>query len=176
MNNNNKYNIEKIAELISTDLKKRAMYYDENPQFQTKNFDLIKEKNFLKIAIPKIMGGLGINLSSIIKSQIKIAQGDASTALGIGMHTIVCGFESENHLWPKQKRESIFKDIISNATLINNIASEAELGSPKNGGKPQTKIFRDKNNLLKLKGKKNWATISTGLDHLIVYAYNNESR
>ena len=174
-NNTNKYNIEKIAELISTDLKKRAMYYDENPQFQTKNFDLIKEKNFLKIAIPKNMGGLGINLSSIIKSQIKIAQGDASTALGIGMHTIVCGFESENHLWPKQKRESIFKDIISNATLINNIASEAELGSPKSGGKPQTKIFRDKNNLLRLKGKKNWATISTGLDHLIVYAYNNES-
>lgn len=175
-NHNINYDIEKIAALISIDLKKRAMYYDENPQFQTKNFDLIKEKGFLKIAIPKMMGGLGASLSSIIKAQIKIAQGDASTALGIGMHTIVCGFESENHLWPKQKRDFIFKDIASNSTLINNIASEAELGSPKSGGRPQTKIFKDKDNLLRLKGKKNWATISTGLDHLIVYAYNNDSR
>ena len=164
------------ASKISKKIKARAKYYDANPQYQKENFDLLKKESFLKLAIPKSIGGLEAPLSTILNTQIEIARGDASTALGIGMHHIVCGYESESNLWSTKKRDRVFELIISKNYLINNIASEEKLGSPKGGGKPQTKIYKDKNGILKLKGVKNWATLSTGLDLLIVYAYNSESK
>ena len=164
------------ASKISKKIKKHAKYYDANPQYQKENFELLKNDNFLKLAVPKIFGGLEGSLSTILKTQIEIARGDASTALGIGMHHIVCGYETESNLWPAKKRQEIFQSIIKKNYLINNIASEEKLGSPKGGGRPQTKIYKDKNGILKLKGIKNWATLSTGLDLLIVFAYNTESK
>jgi len=164
------------ASKIGKKIKKRAKYYDANPQYQKENFELLKKDNFLKLAIPKSFGGIEGSLNTILKTQIEIARGDASTALGIGMHHIVCGYEIESNLWPAKKRQEIFESIIKKNYLINNIASEEKLGSPKGGGKPQTKIYKDKNGILKLKGVKNWATLSTGLDLLIVYAYNTESK
>ena len=126
--------------------------------------------------MPKPLGGIEASLKTILKTQIEIAKGDASTALGIGMHHIVCGYDNESNLWPVKKRREIFRSIITNHYLINNIASEEKLGSPKGGGKPKTKVYKDKNGILKLKGEKNWATLSSGLDLLIVYAYNAESK
>ncbi|PZC41058.1 MAG: Acyl-CoA dehydrogenase [Chloroflexi bacterium] len=164
-----------IARIISKTIKKKALYYDENPQFQEQNFTLLIKKKYLTLAIPKSLGGLNISMPTIILAQLELAKGDASTALGIGMHTIVCGYESENFLWSKKQRESIFTSIVQNGLLINNIASEAELGSPKNGGLPTTEISIDSLNKLRLNGKKNWATLSTGLTFMVVYAINKET-
>tara|TARA_Y100000996_G_scaffold150225_1_gene115690 strand:- start:3350 stop:4522 length:1173 start_codon:yes stop_codon:yes gene_type:complete len=166
----------KKAKNIGNKIKKHAKYYDANPQYQKENFELLKANNFLKLALPKPLGGIEASLKTILKTQIEIAKGDASTALGIGMHHIVCGYENESNLWPVKKRREIFRSIITNHYLINNIASEEKLGSPKGGGKPKTKVYKDKNGILKLKGEKNWATLSSGLDLLIVYAYNAESK
>ena len=126
-----------LAKKISNQIKKRARYYDANPQFQKENFELLKKNNFLKLAIPKKIGGIEASLNTIIQTQIEISRGDASTALGIGMHHIVCGYENESNLWSIKKRKEIFQSIVQNHFLINNIASEEKLGSPKGGGKPE---------------------------------------
>ena len=81
-----------VARIISKTIKKKALYYDENPQFQEQNFTLLIKKKYLTLAIPKSLGGLNISMPTIILAQLELAKGDASTALGIVMHTIVCGY------------------------------------------------------------------------------------
>ena len=98
----------KKAKNIGDKIKKHAKYYDANPQYQKENFELLKANNFLKLALPKPLGGIEASLKTILKTQIEIAKGDASTALGIGMHHIVCGYENESNLWPVKKKTRNF--------------------------------------------------------------------
>ena len=80
--------------ILSDDLLKRCMErapaYDRDNTFFTEDFDELKASGYLNAAVPKELGGLGLNLEEIAKEQRRLAYHSAATALGVNMH-FYCG-------------------------------------------------------------------------------------
>ena len=161
---------QKIAKHISATSSK----HDRDGSFPHEHFDFMRDIGYLASAVPESYGGPGYGLTDIILSQFEIATGDGSTALSVGMHHMVIGTESIAKKWPDSLRERVFGEVVSEGVLLNNIASEPELGSPQGGGRPSTRLTPDSNGGWYLDGRKTWSTLAPELTYAITFAAVND--
>ena len=161
---------QKIAKHISTTSSK----HDRDGSFPHEHFAFMRDIGYLASAVPESYGGPGYGLTDIILSQFEIATGDGSTALSVGMHHMVIGTESITKRWPDSLRERVFGEVVSEGVLLNNIASEPELGSPQGGGRPSTALTPDSNGGWYLDGRKTWSTLAPELTYAITFAAVND--
>ena len=164
-------NLLKIAQEISSAISDTSALHDREGTFPHEHFRLMKEKGYISASIPSEYGGEGHGLTDIALAQYEIAKGDGSTALAMGMHHVSIGTESDSKLWPQHIREYVFRESIKKGAMINSLASEPDLGSPRGGGRPATTLIRGKlKNEWVLNGRKTWSTLSPALTFAITFA------
>ena len=71
--------------ILSDDLLKhcmeRAASYDQENKFFTEDFEELKNAGYLNAAVPKELGGLGLNLAEVGQEQRRLAYHAGATAL-----------------------------------------------------------------------------------------------
>ena len=75
----------------------RAGGYDRENRFFLEDFEELREERYLLAAVPKELGGLGLNLAEICHEQRRLARRSAPTALGVNMHLLATGIAA--NLW-----------------------------------------------------------------------------
>ncbi len=161
--------LEKSQE-IAKHISSTSSQHDRDGSFPHGHFDFMREIGYLASAVPESYGGPGYGLTDILLAQFEIGTGDGSTALSVGMHHMVIGTESTEKKWPDPIRQRVFSEVVSKGVLLNNIASEPELGSPQGGGRPSTVLTPDKSGGWYLDGRKTWSTLAPELTYAITFA------
>ena len=60
--------------------------YDRDNKFFEEGFKELKEAGYMLAAVPKELGGLGLNLAQICQEQRRLGYHAAATALAVNMH------------------------------------------------------------------------------------------
>ena len=85
--------------VLSDDLLKRCMErapgYDRDNKFCDEDFKELKEAGYLLAAVPKELGGLGLNLAQVCQEQRRLGYHAAATALAVNMHFYWTGLAAD---------------------------------------------------------------------------------
>jgi len=154
---------------LAKEFSKTASEHDRNGTFPFENYVTLHNAGYTSAAIPTANGGGGHELTDIVLAQLALAKGDGSTALGIGMHLVTTGTEAYSKSWPIELREKIFSDVVKHGSLINSLAAEPVMGSPRTGGLPETSLLPKKNGIWELNGRKIFSTLAPILTYFIIY-------
>ncbi len=73
----------------------RASTYDRENRFFTEDFEELRAAGYLKIAIPKELGGQGMSLAEVCNEQRRLAYRAPSTALATNMHLYWTGVAAD---------------------------------------------------------------------------------
>ena len=151
----------------------RAAGHDRAGSFPFENFEELASVGYLAAPIPVELGGGGHGLTDVVLSQLEIARADGSTALAVGMHLMTCGTEASARSWPAELRERVFGAVVSEGVLLNAVAAEPEMGSPRGGGRPMTTLVADgaaSGGGWLLRGRKTYTTLAPALRYFLVFA------
>lgn len=77
--------------------RSRAAGYDRENRFFQEDFDDLRQVGYLRMAVPKELGGLGFSLADVARETRNLASYAPATALGTNMHNYWVGVASE--LW-----------------------------------------------------------------------------
>jgi alkylation response protein AidB-like acyl-CoA dehydrogenase len=80
-----------LSEQLLTRCRERAAGYDRDNRFFQEDFDELKAAGYLKMAIPREFGGLGMNLVEVGRETRTLAQYAPATALALNMHNYWVG-------------------------------------------------------------------------------------
>jgi alkylation response protein AidB-like acyl-CoA dehydrogenase len=75
----------------------RAPVYDRENRFFSEDFEELKEAGYLKLPIPRELGGLGMSLAEVCQEQRRLGYYAAPTALAVNMHLYWMGIAAD--LW-----------------------------------------------------------------------------
>jgi alkylation response protein AidB-like acyl-CoA dehydrogenase len=159
----------RTARQLAAQFATTAAEHDRDASFPHENFEAMRDAGYLAAAIPTEYGGGGHGLTDIVLAQLALAKGDGSTALAVGMHLITTGTEATERNWPHTIRERIFRDVVDTGALINTVAAEPEMGSPRSGGRPATSLTPDGHGRWLLTGRKAFSTLAPALTYFITY-------
>jgi len=73
----------------------RAAAYDRENRFFTEDFEELRAAGYLKIAIPKELGGYGMSLADVCREQRRLAYRAPATALATNMHLYWTGVAAD---------------------------------------------------------------------------------
>src|SRR4051794_17581181 len=73
----------------------RAPVYDRENRFFTEDFEELRDSGYLKIAVPRDLGGGGLGLDEVVKLQRRLAYYAPATALAVNMHVYWTGLMSD---------------------------------------------------------------------------------
>ncbi len=158
-----------VAKTIAAQIRTTAPKHDRKGSFPHEHYQFMRNKGYLKALIPLENGGYGHGLTDLVLAQYEIGKGDGSTSVSVGMHHMIIGTEIETRSWPAKLRDSVFEGIVQNGALINSVASEPDLGSPRGGGRPVTKLEPISEGKWLLNGRKTWSTLAPELTYAIVF-------
>jgi alkylation response protein AidB-like acyl-CoA dehydrogenase len=129
----------------------RAAGHDRDGTFPHENFADLHASGYLALSIPREFGGGGASYLELALAQERLARGDASTALGAGMHLSILGrlgwavlagakgaAGGEAGGWTPERYATVARAVVEEGALLNSAASEPEMGSPSRGGRPAT--------------------------------------
>ena len=83
---------------------KRCGGYDLDNRFFQEDFDDLRRAGYLTMAVPKELGGGGMNLAQVAREQRRLAYYAPATALGINMHIYWVGLVAD--LWHRGDRSA----------------------------------------------------------------------
>jgi alkylation response protein AidB-like acyl-CoA dehydrogenase len=86
-----------LSEDMLTRFAERAPVYDRENRFFQEDFDELTRAGFLKMPIPKELGGLGMNLSEWGQEVRRLAKAAPATAVALNMHIYWMGMAAD--LW-----------------------------------------------------------------------------
>jgi acyl-CoA dehydrogenase len=75
-----------LAAELGAEFAPRAAEHDRENTFVRENFDRMRERGYLKLAVPEEFGGLGASMRQVVYAQAELARHCASTALAVNMH------------------------------------------------------------------------------------------
>jgi alkylation response protein AidB-like acyl-CoA dehydrogenase len=169
-----------LAGELADRLASRAARHDDEGSFPPENFADLRARGYLALSIPEECGGAGASILELALAQERLAQGDASTALGVGMHlsilgrlgtAVLAGDTHEAGGWKRERYARVARAVIDEGALINSAASEPEIGSPSRGGRPATTaVPLDDGAAYLLTGRKTFTTMAPALRFIIVSA------
>lgn len=157
------------AEPLALRFAERASAHDADSSFPFENFADLREAGLLALTVPEEYGGLGANELDYVPVLERIAWGDASTALALGMHLSNIGQLVEGKLW-LDRLPALCREIVEQGAMLNAAQAEPELGSPSYGGVPATVARSDGAGGWRLTGRKIYTTGAPGLRYFIVLA------
>jgi alkylation response protein AidB-like acyl-CoA dehydrogenase len=84
-----------LSDQLLEKCRERAPQYDRENRFCQEDFDDLKKAGYLKMAIPKELGGLGFRLAEVARETRRLATYAAPTALCINMHNYWVGVAAD---------------------------------------------------------------------------------
>ncbi len=150
-------------------LSQQAAARDRDAGFPFASFDLLREIGWIAAPIPREYGGGECSLADLVAAQTALAKIDMALAFSCGMHLMSVGSERSNLNWPAQLRDRIFRSVVQEGALCNQVASEPELGSPQGGGRPQTALTPDGPGRWRINGRKSFTTLAPDLTWFLTY-------
>ena len=150
-------------------LAEHAERHDREASFPFASFDLLREIGWLSAPIPREYGGEEHALADLVAAQTALAKVDMALAFACGMHLMSVGSERANRVWPDQLRERIFRSVVEDGALCNQVATEPELGSPQGGGRPRTALTPDGPGRWRINGRKSFTTLAPALTWFLTY-------
>lgn len=104
----------------------RCGSYDRENRFFQEDFDDLRRADYLTMAVPKELGGRGMNLAQVSREQRRLAYYAPTTALGINMHLYWVGLVAD--LWRRGDRslEWLLKETMADEVFN---AGHAERGN-----------------------------------------------
>ncbi|MEB3101706.1 acyl-CoA dehydrogenase family protein [Ferviditalea candida] len=160
--------LKKAADLASK-FAERAEKHDREGSFPFENFQDLRNAGITALTVPKQYGGQGISLYDMLLLLDVLAQGDGSTALGLGWHLGMIMNLRDARVWDERQFRQLCENVLQHGALINSCATEPATGSPSRGGRPET-TARMNTDGWELSGHKTWSTLSPILTHIIVTA------
>lgn len=148
----------------------RAREHDRDATFPFDSLDGLRAAGWLSAPVPREYGGAECSLTDLVAAQTALAKADMALAFAIGMHLMSVGAERANRVWPEQLRERIFRSVVEDGALCNQVATEPDLGSPQGGGRPQTALTPDGPGRWRLNGHKTFTTLAPALTWFLTYA------
>ena len=85
-----------LTESLLQRCRDRAAQYDRDNRFCQEDFDELAAAGYLRIALPKEFGGLGMNLAEVARETRRLAQHAPATALCLNMHNYWVGLVADN--------------------------------------------------------------------------------
>ena len=158
-----------LAEPLARRFAERAAQHDADGSFPFENFADLRAAGLLALTTPEEYGGLGANELEYALTLERLAWGDTSTALALGMSLSNLGQIAEGALWPDHA-PALFREVAEQGVMINAAQAEPEMGSPSYGGLPATTARRDPAGGWRLTGRKTYTTGAPGLRYFIVMA------
>src|SRR5690349_23368354 len=73
----------------------RAAVYDRENRFFDEDFAELRDAGYLKLAVPKDLGGYGLNLAEVCREQRRLAYRAPATALAVNMHLYWTGVAAD---------------------------------------------------------------------------------
>jgi alkylation response protein AidB-like acyl-CoA dehydrogenase len=86
-----------LSDALLTRIQERAPVYDRENRFFQEDFDELKAAGYLKLPVPKELGGPGLTLAEVCREQRRLAYHAGPTALGLNMHLYWVGVAAD--LW-----------------------------------------------------------------------------
>lgn len=160
--------IERLEPHAST-LAAYAEQHDRDATFPFASFELLRQIGWISAPIPREYGGSEHSLTDLVAAQTVLAKIDMPLAFACGMHLMSVGSERSNRAWPDQLRERIFRSVVDEGALCNQVATEPELGSPQGGGRPRTTLTPDGPGCWRINGRKSFTTLAPDLTWFLTY-------
>jgi len=157
------------AESLAERFRGRAEANDRQARFPSENFADLREAGFLALTVPEAYGGMGARELEYAQVLERIAWGDASTALVLGMHLSNVGQLVEGNLWTEHAPR-LYREIFEQGAMINAAQAEPEPGSPSHGGLPATTARLTKDGSWRITGRKIYTTGAPGLRYFLLLA------
>lgn len=79
--------LEQMVQRLSAEFDGRAPVHDADDSFVAENFSRLREEGLLAAAVPKELGGMGLEMRDLAGMLRILGQGCGSTALAFAMHT-----------------------------------------------------------------------------------------
>ena len=158
-----------LAAPLAERFAERAEQHDRDGSFPFENFAELREAGLLGLTVPQEYGGLGADVLEYVLVLERLAWGDASTALVLGMSLSNIAQIAEGRLWP-DRHPALFREIVREGALLNTAQAEPEMGSPSHGGLPATTARRDPAGGWRLNGRKIYTTGAPALRYFVVLA------
>jgi alkylation response protein AidB-like acyl-CoA dehydrogenase len=157
-----------VARYLAKQFAARAGEADKLGQLPAEDVQALKDSGYLGLSVPQAYGGQGLSMEACLAAQLELAQGSASTAIVAGMPLHIFGEIRETRPWPEAIFERLCR-VSTNGGLVNNVASEPQLGSPSRGGLPGTVATAAPNgDGWLINGHKTWSTGGRHLTHMLV--------
>ena len=86
-----------LSDTLLARCAQRAPDYDHEHRFCTEDFQELRDAGYLRIAIPKELGGAGLSLAQVVHEQRRLGYHAAPTALAVNMHLYWTGIAAD--LW-----------------------------------------------------------------------------
>src|SRR5689334_3885836 len=80
-----------VPDTLLESCRRRAAGYDRDNTFCQEDFDELKAAGYLKMAVPRELGGLGFTLADVARETRRLASYAPATALCINMHNYWVG-------------------------------------------------------------------------------------
>lgn len=159
-----------LAGELADTFAKRAGENEWAGRFPYENYRDLHEAGYLRLTIPRELGGWGADILEVVLAQARLAQGCPSTTLVTTMHLtnlarIGAGAQSSGST---ALFESICREVVEHGALINNAASEPATGSPSRGGRFATTARRQADGSWVINGRKSYTTGSSILHFFLV--------
>lgn len=75
-----------LAAMLGAEFAPHAAAHDRENSFVSENFERMREADYLRLAVPEELGGLGASMRQVCFAQAELARSCASTALAVNMH------------------------------------------------------------------------------------------
>lgn len=122
-------NWREIVADLGAQLSINASEDDANNQFVTENYNLLRENQLFKIAIPKELGGGGASFEEVCDVICEIGRHCGSTALSYSMHTHPVAANVFKHFHGDEKASATLRKIADNDLVIAGTGANDWLGS-----------------------------------------------
>ena len=166
----NQRRIVALSEALARELAPSAAEHDRTGAFVLSHYQRLHEAGYLRLALPKEHGGDGASVFDLVLAQERLAQGDAATAIGVGMLLNVLGRLAEEPTWPEPVLTKVFQTIAREGGIVNSVVTEADLGSISRGGVPAT-VAKPVPGGWSISGHKIFVTAAPALRYLLVAVY-----
>ncbi|MCZ6872536.1 MAG: acyl-CoA/acyl-ACP dehydrogenase [bacterium] len=157
------------AKALAPQLATRAAEADRQGTLPIEDIQALREAGFFALSVPQDHGGLGLSLGECVAAYLELAQGSASSALVAVMPLQVFGHAREIRPWPEPMFAQLCQAAVQHGALLNNVASEPQLGSPARGGTFETYAKSNpEGTRWVVNGHKTWTTGGRHITHMLV--------
>jgi len=101
---------ELLPDALLAELRERAAVYDRENRFFDEDLVALRERGYLRLLVPREMGGLGASLAEAGRVQRRLAAAAPATALAMNMHLVVTGAALHAHRRGQEGVRGILED------------------------------------------------------------------